>query len=95
MLQEDAVKARIIKLEGDLLGLLGILKTMRGAPTLFTGQTAKEAFNSMTRKKTLHSCFLKASFLQQGIQQQVNRIQGEILSLTHSYPSHKEFAIAL
>lgn len=92
MCTKDAVKARIKKLEGDLLGLVERLKRLGTQPGLFS--TPSQAFNAKSERKALHSSFHRANMLEDQLKIQIMRIRDEITSLSAYNFNAPEFRMA-
>ena len=92
MCTKDAVKARIKKLEGDLLGLVERLKRLGTQPGLFSNPT--QAFNARSKRKSLHSSFQNANMMQDQLKIQIMRIRDELTSLRAYDYDAPEFRMA-
>lgn len=90
MSRQDTAKARIKKLESDMLGLTYRLGQMRmsQAPSSDSANTSINAtFNARTKRDALYSLFRNASQVQSVLTRQILAIRDELASL-HAAPSY-------
>jgi len=93
---QDAVKARIKKLEGDMLGLLYRLNRLRtcsaSGPNSFS--SVSNAFNAKTARADMTIAFHNAGMVQNILNRQISEIRDELTQLTQSYIPAPEFRLA-
>ena len=94
MKHQDAVKARIKKLEGDIVGLLHKLNHLRTAPTFSNDYSATQAFNAITTHKDARTAFHSAGRVQDILQRQIIEIRNELASLMTLSAPMPEFELA-
>ena len=80
MCTKDAVKARIKKLEGELLGLVYRLQNLSTQPSLFS--QVSDAFNAGSAKADLNKRFHTASRFEDAIKLQIASIRNELAVLS-------------
>lgn len=89
MSTQDAVKARIKKLESDMLGLLHRLQCLSGTQaSSVTGN-----FNTFSKPKALPTAFADAIRLKECLQQQILCIREELHDLQNT--SYQEYDLTL
>ena len=89
---QDAVKARIKKLEGDMLGLLYRLNRLRADPNLFS--SVSDNFNTKTARTDINTAFHSAGMVQDILSRQIHDIRNELSQLTQSQITTPEFKLA-
>lgn len=89
---QDAVKARIKKLEGDMLGLLYRLNRLRTNPSSFSN--VSQAFNAKTARANVNIAFHSAGMVQDILNRQINDIRDELSQLAQTYAPAPEFRLA-
>ena len=107
MFAQDAVKARILKLEGDIMGLTQRLKRLRIAPSFsFNASSAsiRGSFNNNNKPapSSLGVSFQNAAPIRQAIERQLNALRSELSGLQNNISNayiqddlaHPEFAVA-
>ena len=94
MKHQDAVKARIKKLEGDIVGLLHRLNRLRAASTFSNDHSVTQAFNMKTAHKDARTAFHSAGRVQDILQRQIIEIRDELASLIALSAPMPEFELA-
>jgi len=90
---QDAVKARIKKLEGDMLGLLYKFNRLRKDPNVFSSDVSG-AFNANTARAELNIAFHNAGQVQAILNRQINDIRNELSQLACAHAPAPEFKLA-
>ena len=93
MITKDAVKARIKKLECDMLGLTYQLSLMRSAPAFSSAASLADIFKMQSTRKPINSAFDQASHIQDVITRQIMSIRDELASLRPSLPHGHDFRL--
>ena len=91
MCRQDAVKARIKKLEDDMLGLMYRLERL-DPPISFSSMTGN--FNGQSRRAPLLGLFTDAIRLKDCLRQQISSICEELHELQSSSPSEYDLTLA-
>jgi len=92
MCKKDAAKARIQKLEGELLGLVYRLKNLGTHSGLFSN--VSQSFNNGSAKANLNKRFHAASRLEDTLKLQIAGIHDELSALLSHRPEELEFNMA-
>jgi len=92
MCTKEAAKARIKKLEGDMLGLVYRLKRLNTQPGLFS--TTSKAFNARSMRATLNTSFHCASRIEEELKLQIGLIRDELSALQPYGVDAPEFRMA-
>ncbi|MFK7840092.1 MAG: hypothetical protein AB8B83_07140 [Bdellovibrionales bacterium] len=92
MCRQDAVKARIQKLEGDLLGLVHRLNCLRTKPSIF--ESTSGVFNASSKKIPMHKSFIQASLIEEILQLKIVALRDELHSLSPYAVDALEFRMA-
>lgn len=96
MLRQDTTKARIKKLENDMLGLTHQLSQMRTDSTLSSDSantSINATFNTNSKRDALYSLFKNASQIQSVLTRQILIIRDELASLHISSSYDHEFRL--
>ena len=81
MSRQEAIKARIKKLENDMLGLMYRLNQMQPSSPKNEGNAINVAFNATSKRQALYSLFENASQVQAVLTRQILSIRDELASL--------------
>lgn len=91
MCRQDAVKARIKKLESDMLGLLYRLERLDTPPSF---SSMSGSFNLKSQRAALPTIFTDAIRLKDSIKQQISNICEELHTLQSSTSPDYDFTLA-
>lgn len=94
MQQQDAIKARIKKLEGDVLGLMYRLRRLNNAPTFSSFGRVSQQFNQKTVRAQLDDAFHSAAQTSYVLQRQIAELRDELSHLTQTQAPIPEFTLA-
>ncbi|NCT40958.1 MAG: hypothetical protein GW778_04775 [Alphaproteobacteria bacterium] len=92
MFTRDVAKARIKKLEGDMLGLMHRLRRLSAQPGIFSN--ASQAFNAQSERATLNMSFQGATRIEEHLKLQISMIRDELTALTPYMHEPLEFKMS-